>query len=67
MNKAEKDQQERFRKLINGNISDSDTSLFDLTFSYEKEKPKSEEEKEAEFKHFIEKVNSKRQDAICLL
>jgi len=67
MTDTETGQREHLRKLVNGNISDSDTSLFDLMFSYEKEKPKSEEEKEAEFKHFIEKVNSKRQDAICLL
>lgn len=65
MKTAEKQAADNLRRLVNENFSDSDTSFFDLTFSYEKENQKSEKEKEAEFKSFIEKVNSKRRDAIC--
>lgn len=61
MTAADKEAKERLKKLANGNISDSDTSIFDSYFSYENEEPKSEAKKEDEFKSFIAKANSKRQ------
>ena len=61
MTAADKEAKERLKKLANGNISDSDTSLFDSHFSYENKEPKSEEERKTEFEQFITKVNSKRQ------
>lgn len=58
---ADKEARERLQKLANGNVSDSDTSLFDSHFSYENKETKSEVQKEDEFKSFIAKANSKRQ------
>ena len=48
MTEADKEAREHLQKLVNGNVSDSDTSLFDSHFSYENKEPKSEEERKTE-------------------
>lgn len=63
MTEADKKARENLQKLVNGNVSDSNTLLFDSHFSYENKEPKSEEERKTEFEQFITKVNSKRQGA----
>lgn len=55
MTEQEKEQRERLRRLIDGNIPN-----FSISLSYEGE-PKSEEERKAEFKQFIARINRRRQ------
>ena len=52
---ADKEARERLQKLANGNVSDSDTSLFDSHFSYENKETKSEVQKKMNSKALLRK------------